>query len=593
MTHSPASHVPTPGLAPDAAPAPPRPATVPHEHRLRLMLLVVATLVCLLVWAGIAWVLAAERRDALEAQRRQNVNIARTLKEQTLRVLAATDQATVRVRDAVAGSADGSRPDLVRFAAETGLVPGILVQLAWVGVDGRLVGSNLDPDGSRTQRVDLSDREHIRAHTRPDSLPADMRPATPDALFIGKPVLGKVSGRWTTQLSRRIVASDGRLLGVVVASLDPSYFEGVYRGLDVGRHGTLALVGTDAVMRARVVGAEPRGMGAEVSRSGPFATYSGAQEGSLVAVSSVDGIERVIAFQRVGEYPLIQLVTTSTDEAEAAWRNQRDLAVGLAALLTAAVAVGVTSLWVNLGRIQRTVAALRESEARAQAASQAKSEFLAAVSHELRTPLTSIRGFAEVMETRLEDPRMRRSATLIRKGAEHLNALLTEILDLAKVEAGAMPVQVEPVDLRPLLQGTIDFFSPTAAHKGLDLGFTIAPDVPATVRCDGLRVKQILNNLLSNALKFTEAGSVTVQAERRDDALLLQVIDTGPGIPAHLHEVVFERFRQADGRVSHEHGGTGLGLALARGLAELMDGRLELASTPGAGSRFTLTLPLA
>ncbi len=380
---------------------------------------------------------------------------------------------------------------------------------------------------------------------------------------------------------------------MIVASLDPSYFEGVYKGVDVGRQGSLSLVGTDGVLRARVVGGEPRGMGSAVDARGPFAVYSQGRDGLMTASSSVDGISRLYAYRRVGDYPLIQLVATSTDEALTAWRSQRDLTITLAALLSMAIAAAALTLWVGLGRIERTVKALRASEARALAASQAKSDFLAAVSHELRTPLTSIRGFAEVMEQRLEDPRMQRSAALIRKGAEHLNTLLTEILDLAKVEAGAMALQVEPVDLRALLQGTIDFFAPTAEHKSLELRLAIAPDLPATVACDGLRVKQILNNLLSNALKFTEQGSVTVQASQQDGHLLLQVVDTGPGIPAALHEVVFEKFRQADGRVSHEHGGTGLGLALSRGLARSMDGELTLDSHPGAGARFTLRMPMA
>jgi signal transduction histidine kinase len=235
--------------------------------------------------------------------------------------------------------------------------------------------------------------------------------------------------------------------------------------------------------------------------------------------------------------------------------------------------------------------ALRLSESRANAANQAKTEFLAAISHELRTPLTSIRGFAELMEHRLDSPKFREQAGLIRKGAEHLNELLTQILDLAKVEAGAMPMAREPVALRPLIQGTIDFFALTAANKGLALASTVADDVPAQIDCDGLRLKQVLNNLLSNALKFTREGSVTVTVERRGPCIAFHVQDTGPGIPAELHETIFERFRQANARISHEHGGTGLGLALSRGLAELMHGNLTVSSSPGQGSRFTLELP--
>jgi signal transduction histidine kinase len=303
-------------------------------------------------------------------------------------------------------------------------------------------------------------------------------------------------------------------------------------------------------------------------------------------------VERLVAYRRVGDYPLVLLVSTAREQALARWQTMLRTTLMLTLLLTATVGLGAAYFLRNLQRMEATHQALLRSEAQANAANQAKSEFLAAVSHELRTPLTSIRGFAELMERRLEQPKFREQAGLIRKGAEHLNELLTQILDLAKVEAGAMPLAPEPVDLRVLVQGTVDFFALTASAKGLELRVQVEESLPATLECDALRLKQILNNLLSNALKFTEAGSVTLAVAQREGRVEFSVIDTGPGIPAHLHDTIFEKFRQADSRVSYQHGGTGLGLALSRGLAQLMHGRLTLSSAPGAGATFTLSLPL-
>ncbi|WP_415840433.1 sensor histidine kinase, partial [Roseateles saccharophilus] len=181
----------------------------------------------------------------------------------------------------------------------------------------------------------------------------------------------------------------------------------------------------------------------------------------------------------------------------------------------------------------------------------------------------------------------------IRKGAEHLNELLTEILDFSKIEAGAMVLHEEVVDPVALVRGTADFFALTAQEKGLALRVSIPADCPRRWIGDSLRLKQILNNLLSNALKFTSQGHVELRLECRPGSLVFHVEDTGPGVAEELQGVIFEKFRQADGSVSHQHGGTGLGLALSRGLAELMQGRLDLQSTPGVGSRFSLTLPLA
>ena len=316
-------------------------------------------------------------------------------------------------------------------------------------------------------------------------------------------------------------------------------------------------------------------------------------EGSATSLSTVDGLERLYAYRAIAGYPLTIFVYTGSREALDQWRIGRDITFALAAALSGLVVALLALLGAGLRRQERSNEALRVSEMQAQAASRAKSEFLAAISHELRTPLTSIRGFAELMERRIEQPVFRDQASMIRKGAEHLNTLLTEILDLTKVEAGAMPIVREPQDIRRLVADVGEFFEVAAAAKGLALAVRVADDVPAAVNCDGLRTKQILNNLLSNAVKFTDQGGVGIEVERRGAELLMHVVDSGPGIEPELHELIFEKFRQGNDRVSYQHGGTGLGLALSRALAELMGGRLALESTLGRGSRFTLVLPLA
>jgi signal transduction histidine kinase len=567
-------------LAPDAA----RPGIPLSRFAL---LFAAATLV--VVWGAVALLLIDKRADTLAAEARQNTNVARALQEQTLRVIATTDQATLRLREAVVSGSDPA-PDLGRYANETGLAPRILVQLSLVGADGRFLGSNLDPDGSKTGHVDLSEREHVRIHLNP-AYAQDARKLPPGGLFISKPVLGKVSKRWTIQLSRKIAAPDGRVLGVVVASLDPAYFEDVFRRVDQGRQGGVTIAGQDLVIRARVVGGKGVEMGGAIGASSPLGRGLLEQEGHYTSASTIDAIERVIAYRKVSDYPLYIFASSAVDEALAPWRSYRNMLVGLSALLSLAVAAAAMIFLSSLRRLERSNEALALSEAQAQSANRAKSEFLAAISHELRTPLTSIRGFAELMERRIEQPVFREQAGLIRKGAEHLNALLNEILDLAKVEAGAMALNPQPQSLRELVDHTVGFFQVAAAAKQLDLSARIDPQAPETWLCDGLRLKQILNNLLSNAIKFTPTGSVAIEVEPAGENLVVQVMDTGPGIPQELHETVFERFRQGNARVSHDHGGTGLGLALARALAERMGGSLTLQSTLGQGARFTLTLP--
>ncbi|MBV5295551.1 MAG: sensor histidine kinase [Curvibacter lanceolatus] len=542
-------------------------------------------------WVVVVLTLDLKARDAVAAEVRQNTNLARVLQEQTVRVLASVDQATLRMRDAaVAGELTPA--DYGRIANETGLVPQILTQLSLVDAQGRFVGSNIDPTGEKTGHVDLSSREHVQVHLASDKVPDASRQMSLDGLFIGKPVLGKVSNKWTIQLSRKIERSDGRILGVVVASLNPAYFEQSYGEVNLGPQGGVTLLGNDRSVRARVIGGTPTGMGTTLSNNSTMARLpQNERAGWSIVTSNIDKIERVAAYHRVADYPLRVYVLTSTEGALSDWRSLRNVAVTLMSLLTLASLVGAGVFLRGLRQLENKNHALQISEAQAQSASRAKSEFLAAVSHELRTPLTSIRGFAELMEMRLEQPRFKEQARMIRKAAEHLNELLTEILDLAKVEAGAMPVTPEAVALTELLQSTLDFFSVTAAQKSLDLKLQLAPSTPQTLLCDGLRLKQILNNLLSNALKFTQQGSVTIEVDGSDDMVSFHVVDTGPGIAPELHDTIFERFRQGNDRVSYEHGGTGLGLSLSRALAGLMGGTLTVQSSPGQGARFTLSLP--
>jgi hypothetical protein len=217
-----------------------------------VVVVVGTTVVLFLAWALVLAVLNVTWRNAMDSQTRQNSNLARTLEEQTIRVLAAVDQATLRMQDAVIAS-DFETADFTRFANETGLAPLILTQLSRVNPDGRFMGSNLDPTGEQTGHVDLSEREHIQVHLTPERSREMQLQMTRSGLYVGKPVLGKVSGKWTIQLSRKIVAASGNTLGMVVASLNPGYFEDVYRGVELGRTGSVTLLGDDRAVRARVV----------------------------------------------------------------------------------------------------------------------------------------------------------------------------------------------------------------------------------------------------------------------------------------------------------------------------------------------------
>jgi signal transduction histidine kinase len=552
---------------------------------------VFSALVLLGTWATMAAMLSWQWKETLTAEMRHNTNTSVALKEHTLRILDTVDQAMQRLENTARdGALKGE--DIAGIANETGMVPHILTQLSFVAGDGRFQGSNLDPDGSRSNHVDLKDRDHVRVHLAPEASAPPLDGVLNNGLFIGKTVVGKVSGVATIQLSRKVTAHNGSTLGVVVASLDPRHFADVYRGVALGSEGGVVLAGLDGGMRVRVLGGAPADTGIPLRTS--VVELLRSQESGALLTRTADGVSRIVGFSRVGGYPLAVLSGTSEEQAFAAWRTTRNSIVWLTALLSVAVVAFVAVVLGSIRRLAVSHAALKHSESQAHYANQAKSEFLAAISHELRTPLTSIRGFAELMELRSKDPQDREQASYIRHGAEHLNALLNEILDLARIEAGAMPAHPEPIDLRDVVRDVIELFRVSAVAKSLALHSTTAAAVPHAIVTDGLKLKQILNNLLSNAIKFTPSGTVELTVDTSPDGrqVLFNVADTGPGIAPELHGVIFEKFSQGHARISYEHGGTGLGLSLSRALATLLGGTLTVESRMGEGSIFTLSLPL-
>ncbi|MGZ8469704.1 MAG: ATP-binding protein, partial [Gemmatirosa sp.] len=242
-------------------------------------------------------------------------------------------------------------------------------------------------------------------------------------------------------------------------------------------------------------------------------------------------------------------------------------------------------------------ARLREAERRARAeaeeANRAKSEFLARMSHDLRTPLNAIGGYAQLIELGVHGPvtdAQTHAIGRIRRAQEHLLTLINDILSFAKLEAGQVVVTLEPVSVRALVDELASLVRPEAARRGLALGVDAGPD-GLLVRADGGRLMQVLLNLTSNALKFTDAGTVGLGVAAGDDWVELHVSDSGRGIPRDRLAAIFDPFVQARGAADEQKGGVGLGLAIGRELARLMGGDLVVASDEGRGSTFTVRLP--
>ncbi|MDI1328386.1 MAG: ATP-binding protein [Brevundimonas sp.] len=272
----------------------------------------------------------------------------------------------------------------------------------------------------------------------------------------------------------------------------------------------------------------------------------------------------------------------------------------------AAIAVGVfvtycLSTWqrMNDARLAETAARVEADQKRmdAERIMEGRSAFLAAIGHDLRTPISAILTGAAELERGATDASARSQAHLITDAGFMMKALLDDLLDHAKLDAGHMTVDQVDFDLRDLLNQTVRLWRGPARAKGLKLRVEGASSVPDAVRGDPMRLRQVLNNLISNAMKFTDTGSITLRLKAWADepgghAVLIEIADTGPGMTSEQLDRLFTPFDQTIAGVSTVHGGTGLGLAISRQLVELMDGRLTARSRPGAGAQFTLSLHL-
>ena len=276
----------------------------------------------------------------------------------------------------------------------------------------------------------------------------------------------------------------------------------------------------------------------------------------------------------------------------ARWEEDRTQGLVVAACASLLV-LYMTVLWIGQ---QRALAEIRDSRLRAEAASQAKTDFLATMSHELRTPMNAVLGAADLLVRTELNEEQKGHVAILADGGSILMQVLNDVLDLAKIEAGKLSIDPSRTDIHEFFRRSAAFWSPRADDKGLKLTASVSPDVPQFVNADATRLGQIVFNLISNAVKFTETGEIRMllQAEARNDVatdLILSVTDTGIGLSEDAVSRLFTAFQQADGSISRRFGGTGLGLSISQKLAEMMGGAITVTSTPNQGSSFTLRVP--
>ena len=546
---------------------------MPRGRRAKWLLATVwigALLLAASVWLVVIELASRDRQEALARAQRDSGNLTHIIAEQAARAISDTD----RMLNFLAfdlGRLGPNHPRLADVLKNATSGSNLLLQLAYTDASGALIETSVD---GPVAGVNLADREHFLVHQQ----------GKITGLFISRPVFGRASGKWSLQLSRRISAPDGSFAGIMVASIDPFYFARTFDNLDVGRRGLVAMFGRDGILRARS-GLDAKTIGRDVSDTLPYRAAMVTPQGFLRDTSPVDGVRRLLSYRSVAGYPLV--VVAGFDEAEfmAESLGLRRLYIGGAAAATAMLLV--MALLVGWqAHVQDRARAIAEH------ANRMKSEFLATISHEVRTPMTGVLGMLALLEGRDIEPDQRYQAETARRSAEGLLVLLDDILDFSKLEAGKAVAETGNCDPAQIANAVADLLRPKAEGKGLTLSVHIGHSVPDAVMTDPTRLRQILFNLVGNAIKFTASGEVGVRAQRGTDLpsgrfmLAFEVEDTGVGIAPEIMPSLFSRFTQADSSITRTHGGTGLGLAISQRLCALLGGSISVSSTSGKGSVF-------
>lgn len=404
-----------------------------------------------------------------------------------------------------------------------------------------------------------------------------------DELRIGQPHADPNCGPGIP-FSRRVAGPDGRFDGIVVANVDPQALADFYRQANLGPRGSVTLIGLDKIIRARGAWDE-RGerdaVGLDISHSRLWEELDRARAGVYWQETRTDGLLRAYAYRALEGYPLLVAVGAAMADIEDGVADLRRTLLIIAALLSVSTVLVAAFLLVQHRTSERLRAALNVNR-----------DFLARISHELRTPLNAILGFSEVIRDQLfgasAGPRYAGYAKDIHDSGRHLLSLIDDILDIARLQAGDLPLDPRPLDIATTVQWAMRMMEPQAQAKHIQMDMHIDPATPP-VTADDRAMKQMLLNLLSNAVTFTpEGGRILVRAAGARGCCRIEVVDNGIGMtPEQLSQAVVP-FGQPTAMVSRPGQGSGLGLSIVKSLMEAHGGRLRIDSRPGVGSRFTL-----
>ena len=426
--------------------------------------------------------------------------------------------------------------------------------------------------------VDVSDRDYFKA------LKADDGPQS----FVSAPVQNRGNGTWNVYLARRLNDPQGHFMGLLLGAISVPYFENFFSSTSLGPDTTISLMREDGLLLAHFPPNNDIG-----NQSSGFGQRALAAGGTIRELGRKDRQMRLRAAKMLPGYPALVVVSQAEDDALQGWREMATLMTTMS--LISAIAVIVVAFM-----IARRWNWHEDLIRAAEAANAAKTTFLAMMSHEIRTPMNAVLGMATTLLDTHLNAEQRRYVVAIHNAGDSLLEILNDILDFSKLESGRLSLENIAFSADALVANTLSIIGPRASAKNLAIRSVRDPTLPPALVGDAGRIRQVLLNLVSNAVKFTAAGEIVVSTRCsaiKDGKAVVEwtVSDTGIGVAPERIGSLFTNFVQADNSINRRFGGSGLGLAICKRLTEQMGGDIGVTSTPGNGSAFSfrLTLPVA
>jgi signal transduction histidine kinase len=561
--------------------------------RFRIAAFGIATMaaICLLV----AEAVMRDRRAAFDRAGNEAANLSAGFEEQIRGTLNGIAGAMEILKGRI--EADSRAFRLATWKSQIPELMSPVVHIMYSDAEGMAFATSSDYDGPP---VSFADRDYFRAQRDNPHL----------GLFLGTPVIGKITNRLVIPATRRLETKDGRFAGVLVFSLDPEILTALHKEVNLGSTSTINLLRSDGIILARyssVKGLDASQAGVKADALMPWTSVSHAL---FSGPCPLDGITRLHSWRQVKGYPLFVVVALGEAESLASANRQAMIVIGLGIMALSLPLIMMfilnrqifcrvqhaIALDAETEKVRQTNAELILARRRSEEANRAKSTFLANMSHELRTPLNAILGFSEIIRDKVlgnDSERHVQYAADIHQSGTHLLNIVNDLLDVAKIEAGKLELYEENVSLDKILRESLAAVEQQASASGVYLA-NIPPDPGIFIYGDKTKLKQIVINLLSNAIKFTPpGGSVSIaRAVDQDGGVSLAIRDTGIGMTGKEIRHALRLFCQVDNCLSRRFKGTGLGLPLAVQLAELHGGTLTIESTPGLGTTVIVRFPV-